>query len=294
MIDLTHNALIAKLSVRGWTGQTIDRDVTNEVARIHGAGDEAGRYQKRLMPPSAFGRLKEVASDMRKTHYRITLPWDDAGHRLLPISRHMEYVDAMDKGIVKYNEAKALFIQTFDQNVTAAQRELGTMFKPEEFPKADKLEQVILARYFLAPVPDPKHFVVDLANEEISKLQNDLGAEVEGNVQRGVDDLGQRIMRAVGQASDRLTLDPEGNVKVFKDSLVLNLREAVEDAESLNITGNQAISEMGRRLAEAIEGVEPSELRERSPDFDPDKHGKVRETTQDLERRFAGLFSPTA
>ena len=113
-------------------------------------------------------------------------------------------------------------------------------------------------------------------------------------------DVYRRIKEATDAVVERLGDDKETDAdaddtskpkpKAFRDSLVTNLQWVIDILPDLNLTGNEALAEMGKELSTALDGVQPDTLRPHKKDFDADKRDKVRETAEDISRRLAGYF----
>src|SRR5574340_1123555 len=77
-------AMLASLNISMWTARKYDRKVTTEATRSHGAAEDAGRFNKLLVPKTAIQPLEQAAGAARREHDEWTLPWGNNGERLLP------------------------------------------------------------------------------------------------------------------------------------------------------------------------------------------------------------------
>lgn len=143
--------------------------------------------------------------------------------------------------------------------------------------------------YEVVPVPDVTHFMVDLAEGEVAAIRDDLRRQVEGKIRGAVGDLFQRVGEAVKACADRLT-ETDGKQKIFRDSMLENLRDIVAIAPRLNITDDAALKDLVARVSAAIEGVEPDHLRPKSPNYRPEARAKLRNEMADLKTKFSGAF----
>ena len=75
-----------------------------------------------------------------------------------------------------------------------------------------------------------------------------------------------------------------------RDAALTNLTELLDTIESLNLTDNKLIQKVCKEIRETMEGVEATELREKSRKFDPDKYNKVRDKMESLKDQFSGYF----
>ena len=95
-MNLTQDAMLVALHISAWSGRLYDREASMQVADRNGASASAGRYNKRLLPKTAFAALTATMSATRTTHYENTLPWDDKGARLLTVANYDHYVSRID------------------------------------------------------------------------------------------------------------------------------------------------------------------------------------------------------
>jgi len=69
--------MLRSLSISMWSARKHDSEASQEIAHRHGAQADAGRYHKALLPKEALAEVQKIASDARREHYFMTLPWDD-------------------------------------------------------------------------------------------------------------------------------------------------------------------------------------------------------------------------
>src|SRR5258708_39726736 len=81
---LAAKAMRCKLSISHWEGYKFDREVSEEIADLHNADKDAGRYRKRLLPRSALEEITKAVGLARRRHAFYTLPWGDDDYRVLP------------------------------------------------------------------------------------------------------------------------------------------------------------------------------------------------------------------
>ena len=213
--EIQKRAMLVRLSISGWSGTVFDREVTNEVAARAGASDDAGRYSKRLMPKGSLADVSRWASEARKAHYLLTLPWDDSGQRLLPIKLHDKYKTRLDRSVDGHIDAKNELLKNYQDAINESKTRLGSMFRPEDYPTAAELGDKISMRYAFLPVPDAKHFIADLGEEDAARIREDIEKQVTGRIHAATESLYRRLAEQVTALSERLGLDEDGKPLVF-------------------------------------------------------------------------------
>ena len=141
-------------------------------------------------------------------------------------------------------------------------------------------------------MPDSGHFLADLGNGESERVRRDIEQHVRERLNGALDDLYRRLGEAVGHVCERLTEDENGKPKVFRDSLIENLRELVDTVPRLNLFGDKHLESLCRELQDRIARVEPDVLRPTaaSAKFDPALRRRVKRDAEELAAHFAGDF----
>ena len=288
--NLQTKAMLVKLEGHKWSGRAFDREVTAEVVAQHEAADDAGRFTKAVLSKDALKGVSSTISAARIRHYELTLPWNDAGYRLLPIRVYDKYCDEIDKYIESLGVHRKLLIESYDSHIDEARERLGTMFNETDYPFAEDLADKISLAYKMRAVPEASHFVADLADDEVSRIRDDIERQVEAQVRNGVADLYKRIGDAVNACSERLAQTEDGKAKTFRNSLIDNLTWLAEWVPQLNVTEDAALDRMAAEIKRALADVEADELRENNKAFDAAKHRKVKAGYGWYGRAVRGLF----
>ena len=288
-MNLSNDAMLVTLRIQGWSARCYDRKASQFVAVRHDADASAGRYNKRLLPKVALASLNATLNEARKTHYHHTLPWDDVGARLLPVANYERYTGTLDRLIERMRTERSRFIADYDNQVRRARLDLGRLFSEDDYPSREELLGRFSARYRIVPVPDSGHFLAELANGESDRVRRDIQKDVTQRLSGALADLYRRLGEAVGHVCERLTEDENGKPKVFRDSLIENLRELVDIVPRLNVFRDEQLNTLCLEVQNRIASVEPNVLRP-SAEFDPAVRRRVKRDAQDLAAHFAGYF----
>ena len=276
-MDLNRDAMLASLRITAWSGRLYDREASDHVAVHHDASASAGRYNKRLLPKAAFAALTATMSEARTRHYANSLPWDDKGSRLLTVANYEHYTELMDGLRERLVRQRARFIEDYDDQ---ARLDLGKLFRIEDYPSKEALQDKFSISYRITPVPDADHFIAKLASNDTDRVKRDIERHIEEQLHDAVGDLYRRLAEAVDRVSERLQEDENGKPLVFRDTMISNIRDLVDVVPRLNIFGDDRIA-----------SVEPDSLRP-SRTFDPVARAHVKRDADALMEQFAGYFSP--
>ncbi|MCY4028361.1 MAG: hypothetical protein OXH75_18860 [Acidobacteria bacterium] len=290
-MNLTHDAMLVSLRITAWSGRLYDRQASTHVAVHHEASTAAGRYNKCLLPRTAFAAINSTMSAARTAHYAQSLPWDDQGSRLLPVANYERYTELMDGLRERMIRERARFIEDYDDNIDKARLDLGKLFRIAEYPSREDLRGKFGMRYRIIPVPDAEHFMAKLASDDTDRVKRDIESQIEERLHDAVGDLYRRLGEAVERVSERLREDDEGKPLVFRDSMIGNIRELVDIVPRLNIFGDEALAQLCGQVKDRIATVEPDALRP-SKTFDPVARASVKREADALAEKFAGYFAP--
>ena len=290
-MDLNRDAMLAGLRITAWSGRLYDREASDHVAVHHDASASAGRYNKRLLPKAAFAALTATMSEARTRHYANSLPWDDKGARLLTVANYEHYTELMDAFRERVVRQRARFIEDYDDYVGQARLDLGKLFRIEDYPSKDALQDKFSIRYRITPVPDADHFIAKLASDDTDRVKRDIERHIEEQLHDAVGDLYRRLAGAVERVSERLEEDENGKPLVFRDTMISNIRDLVDVVPRLNIFGDDRLARLCEQVKDRIAAVEPDSLRP-SKTFDPVARAHVKRDADALMEQFAGYFSP--
>ena len=274
-----------RLVYHGWAARARDDEVARDVAHQYEASTDALRVYKQLLPKEITKPLQDAGLKAREYLYEMSLPWDDGGHRLLPITRYDDFKVRMDKYVNVYIDERNKLITKYNVEVDAAKGRLGKAFKPGDFPTADELRSKITMEYHFSPVPDSGHFIAQLADEHAVAIKDDIERGIQERINKGMLALWDRIREAVQACSERLTLDDEGKNKIFRDSMVTNLANIVAAAPGLNITNDPVLAAACEDVKAVLTNVEANNLRAKDKDFEPDTYDRVKEVVDDVSAR---------
>ena len=288
-MNLTDDAMQVSLRITAWSGRLYDRQASNHVAVHHDAAASAGRYNKCLLPKAAFAALTATVSACRTAHYENTVPWDDQGSRLLTVANYEHYTELMNGFRERMVRERARFIEDYDVNVDQARLDLGKLFRIEDYPSKEALQDKFSIRYRITPVQDAEQFMAKLATDDVDRVKRDIEHQIEERLHDAVGDLYRRFGEAVERVSERLQEDDNGKPLVFRDSMISNIRDLVDIVPRLNIFGDDELARLCEQVKDKIASIEPDSLRP-SKTFDPVARARVKRDADDLMEKFAGYF----
>jgi len=263
---ITERAMLIKVSVHQWTARRHDQKVSREVAEHHGSEERMGSYQKDLIDKDRLSEISALASQIRTVLFGRTLPWLDAGTRILPSAFYFDTMAELKALIHKRDEAVRVFLGQWEAIVADARVRLNGLFNEEDYPNPNRLRRAFAVELTTFPIPAAGDFRVDLGSEAQAEVQAQIETRVAELLDAATRDLWHRIHAVVSHMVERLrayAVSPEGKIlSTFRDSLVDNIRELTALLPGLNIAGSADLDRMAKELDEALCGYDASQLRE--------------------------------
>jgi hypothetical protein len=70
--SLAEKAMRCAVSISAWSDYKYDREASEEIAEIHGAEKDAGRFNKRLLPRKDLEEIPRIVGRARRDHEFMT------------------------------------------------------------------------------------------------------------------------------------------------------------------------------------------------------------------------------
>lgn len=255
--DLGAKAMLASVKIRMWQAKKLDRKVTDETNRAHGAKANAGRYTKNLMDCPELAEIARHGSAARATLYQFTSPFGDNGQRLLTVKARDQFRAAMDVHEYDFGKAADAFAAVYPNLLEQEPARLGDLFNADDYPKPSEIRSRFVLRRRILPMPESTGFRADLPEDERAKIKAEMEADIQETLADAMRDIHKRILEPVRLMAEKLdSYKPSSGKKgeksegVFRDSLVDNVSEILELLPLLDVTGSADIASLGEKLKE--------------------------------------------
>lgn len=251
-------AMIVRLKISAWTARKEDKAAASTVADYYHADREVGNYRKSLIPKEAIARVTKIANKARVFHDEQTLPWDDAGGRILPATNFLPYSEEIRKLKSQFEVAVEDFVANIVSYKEAAKKELGDLYRESDYPSIESMRDRYSFSAKIEPIPEGQDFRVALDATEVAKIRESIEADVEDRVSTAMEDLYVRLYNVVKHFSDKLNTKDA----IFRNSLVSNIVEIVDLLPRLNLNGNGTLESLRREVESKLAHYDPDTLRQ--------------------------------
>jgi hypothetical protein len=267
--NVFHQSLIiAELNISVWTGRKLDKQATREVTAANNADASVGAFHKKLLGDCAeLVAIQKYAANVRNWHYEQTSLWGNLGQRALPTARFPIYYEGITEHQAEFDKLKEAFLSAYDYFCSWAQTEarakLGSLYRDSDYPSVESLRNKFSFSHSQQPMPVSGHWQLDMLNEHNQILAQSFADTYNARLDATMREVWQRTYDAMSKMSERLDYgsDP-ATKKVFRDSLVYNLRDLLELLDAFNVENDHRMTAMRDGLEAALDGVSPDALRE--------------------------------
>ena len=267
MNDIQQKAMLVKISI-GLPGlRRKDKETSAEIKRDKNLGEDSGQWQKQLYPDTAVKKPKGLTKDAAPTNAwvwqsqfragvkELTLAWPDEGFRLLPMTKHHEFTAYARTQTPVFEAMIDKFVANLADYEKWARVEHNGTFDPK-FYGEDWVRCQFRFRVELRPIPGDDQFsngisamvgatnVDECVREALAEANKDLFGRLIAPVQKMVEALKQKG-------------------KTFRDSLITNVGDVIANVESLNVTGDPALSDLCKQMRDKLAVQDPERLRKR-------------------------------
>jgi hypothetical protein len=260
--NLSEKAMLVSVSFSFWTGKTKDSRVTNEVIVTKKSARDAGTWLTNLVSKSDLGSVESARGKVRETHYKYSLPWMDGGLRILPSAMFMKYREEMSKAIAEHEKALAAFLREYPSIVKRAQKRLGDLLKDKHLPEVWEVKRKFAIRQDILPIPAMGDFRCELSSDEADEIREKVAASIESMTERAVANIWEQFTTLI-EKIEKTMKEPK---KVFRDTLISNLRDFCELIPKMNLTNDNKLESLRKEVIAKLAELKPINLRESKAD----------------------------
>lgn len=263
---LADKAILVKLTQRKAALTKRDRVLTNTVQAQF--NDNSLTVLTKLFRDknSPINNIMTKSNEVYAFHKANTLPYVDAGPRILPSKNYFEYTQDMKHKMAVVDKLIDQWLPFYDELVKndVLYRNTGHATgraTADEYPTAEQFRQSMSNDLRFSPMPDAKHFLFDLSQEDIDAFNRAeqetislANADTINRMLKPLTDLTKRLGEFKGEKNER-----------FHNSLVENVIEGCKTARRLMLTPTpelevqiNELEEMAKKYLSNVEMIKAS------------------------------------
>lgn len=248
-----------------WLGETktIDETDNAEAAGLFGADSESFRACKRILSRTKpeIRALALKRNEIRRYWLSVTLPYL-RGLRLLPLAAVAEVERELTRHAAELRELAAGLVDIHAELLEDARARLGRLFNAGDYP--DTLADCFRVSFGF-PSVRPPDYLATLAPDVFQREAERVAAQFN----RAAELAETALASEFGSMLERITetlrgTDTDGRPRVFRDSMVGNLRDFFQRFRFLRVGSGAELAALVDHAEQLTRGISPQLLRDDS------------------------------
>lgn len=265
---LSDKVVLVKLTMRRAALTKRDNYLTDKVQRQEGDASLTVLTKLFRNRDSVINQILSKYNEIYAYHKKQTLPYVDAGPRLLPNEMYFDYTQEMRKRIADVDNLLDIYMPMYDQLVQddVMYRNAGHMAgraNASEYPTAEQFRNATSVEMRFQPMPDARHFLFDLSEEDEASFKR---AEDEALAAANADMVG-RMLKPLAALVTKLSEYQGAKGERFHNSLIDNVIDGCDTALKLAINPSQElrdtvafIKDQAQKMLTTVEVVKGSAI----------------------------------
>lgn len=234
---LADKAVLVKCTIRRASLTKQDKQVTNAIQVQYGDNSLTALTRLFRDKASPIAQIMSKVNEVYQYHKAQTLPYVDAGPRILPNAMYFEYTQEMKHRIAVVDKMLDTYMPDYDQLVQddVTYRNSGQAAgraHVSEYPTADQFRSAMSIDLRFSPMPDARHFLFDLDDADVQACEQ---AEAEAEAAARADTI-HRMLKPLQQLVTRLGEYQGQKGERFHNSIVENVIEGCQMARKLALS----------------------------------------------------------
>ncbi|MBL8829741.1 MAG: hypothetical protein JNM18_22370 [Planctomycetaceae bacterium] len=243
------------------TRKTLTSEQKSQAAESFGAAGQFLSAGKKLLDTRhpAFQAVTGIRTRLAGLWRGMSLPYPEPGIRLIRQADIEFFHHAANLLQGELTQAVAELDAHFEELKAAACERLGQLFNAADYPQSLR---GLFAVEWDFPSLEPPAYLRELNPELFRQEQARVAARFEEAVQLAEEAFIAEFGQLVGHLTERLSGHDDGRPKIFRDSVIENLRTFFERFQQLNVRNDAQLDELVAEAQRIVQGVAPQRLRE--------------------------------
>jgi hypothetical protein len=261
-----------------WLGtqRKLSDSQTKQAADTFDADDSLVTASKRLIDTKhpAYKAVTAIKSQVSAYWRSMTLPYPQESIRLIRQNDVAAFEAKMQEFRTALRAAAANLQLEYETIKANAREKLGSLYNPADYPAS--LENVFDIKWDFPSVEPPSYLLAynpALYEQERQKIQQ----RFEDAITLAENAFAEQLKALVDHLIERLTDNPDGTRKVFRDSAIENFREFAESFRRMNVRSNAQLDHLVTQAENIVTGVDIDELK------------KKKDIRQELSTQMSGI-----
>jgi hypothetical protein len=287
---LKNKALMVRLSRKKINRNKMDKDLSTELRDSKKVTDaSAVRVNKSIFTKASSDEYMKIYNEGSKYFYRVTLPWDDKGWRLLAIDLYEDFTKKMKSFTSQYRTQVVGFVEKIKTHVEESKSMLGDAFCEGDYnfiSATGTVDREYLLDQFgfeveYNTVTNGDDLRASLTEDDRAIIADQINKQALEKFQKANEHIVNSLHEAVLAIHERLCK----NENVFRDTLITNLEDLCDLIPKMNIAGDPAINQMAAEAVKKLGKWDAQTLRD-----DPEARKEVSDDASKILENMKGVI----
>jgi hypothetical protein len=206
----------------------------------------------------AFQAVTAIRSQILSFWKGLSLPYPESGVRLIRQQDVERFNTRMTQFRAELMAAVVNLDDHFEQLKSAARDRLGRLFNPADYPPTLR---GLFGVEFDFPSVEPPEYLLRLNPHLYQQERERIAARFDEAVKLAEEAFAAEFGRLIAHLTERLTADPGGERKIFRDSAITNLTEFFQRFKALNVRSNADLERLVETAQQVLQGADPHIVR---------------------------------
>ena len=236
------------------------------------------RASKFLIDKDCLKPIEKIRNEAKSYVYAKTIPFPIAGIMFIP----KDLITQVDTKLKEYQAEFDLAVEAFAENyetfIENAKGNLSDLFNAAEYPHHIQEHFGFSWRFLIMDTPGQ----VGLLPAEVYEREKQKFIQTINEFQsNAIATLRASFAEMVDHIVDRLS----DNKKIFRDSLIGNISDFINDFKALNITDDAELAGLTDRCKKILDGIDPQDIRD-----DEGLRGHVARKIAEVQQSLDGMM----
>lgn len=232
-----------------WTGK-----VKLSPSQYHVDADpDLVKATKYLVDHNCLKPVERIRNDARNFIYGKTLPFPIPGVSFIPKDLITSVDEKLKEFQIQFDAEVQAFCDNYNIFIADAKQRLNGLFDESQYPQHIEKHFNLDWRFFVMETGQSHLLSPEIYEREKTKFLE----TIQNFEETAIMTLRESFSSLISHIVDRLSGD-----KIFRNSLILNIKEFINDFKALNISDDSVLESLIEKCKSVISGVNPDTLRE--------------------------------
>lgn len=259
-LSINERAMLIYLRVHMWSADQLSDKLSEKLCNDEGVEQDAVSVIIHTLPKAALDPIRTARNRVRALWLKASLPYMDGGIRIIPIGKLEKFKTEVDAAITDYNNVVKGFLEIDYPRLCEQHAErIKKLLQGQAMPSSKELSYRFQVSIRYIPLPrreDIRYGSISADTNTALISQFDSGQNE--LLRQSMLTIWRLMAKMLGKISETLS----NTNKVFRDSLIDNLKAFCVDIPLLNLTDDKELEDTRNAVMNSIASLDADDLRD--------------------------------